>query len=309
MRPTTAQLETFFWVARLGSVKEAASHLNLAQPTISLRLQELEAQFRQPLFDRGTRRLVLTPGGEALLPRAAALLQELNGIRALIGGGASTGGLVRLGLSETFARICLPDCVKRLAHERPSLQLDITVSTSATLERQVIERELDLAFVINPVGNPKLAVVQLGVQDAVWAAAPSIGLPRDVWPALLAPTPIITNPHPSPMYRQIIDWFREEGIEPVHLSRCTSVPLVVELVRAGLGTSLLPSRLIEPYLSDGSLIELVPRRKPTPSRLYGIYRFAEHSPLVEAILQTARQTVVDSRLVLAEADGRTIRLS
>lgn len=297
MRPTTAQLETFFWVARLGSVKEAARHLNLAQPTISLRLQELEAQFQRPLFDRIARRLVLTPDGDALLPRAAALIHELTGIRELIGGALLAAGVVRVGLSETFAQICLSDCMKLLARDFPALQLDITVGTSAALERQVVDRELDLAFVVNPVGDPKLAVIQLGIQDAVWAAAPSLGLPGEITPALLASAPIITNPHPSPMYRQIIDWFREDGIEPAQICRCTSVTLAVELVRAGHGASLLPARLIEPLLKDGALVALSPRKEPTPSRLFCIYRFAEHSQLVEAVLGAARRAIADLRFV------------
>jgi len=293
LRPTTAQLETFFWVARLGSVKEAARHLNLAQPTISLRLQELEAQFRRPLFERVSRRLSLTPTGDALLPRAVALIHELSGIRELIGGATLAAGVVRLGLSETFAQICLPDCMKLLARERPALQLDIAVGTSAALENQVIERQLDLAFVVNPVGDPKLAVIQLGIQDAVWAASPALGLPTRITPALLSSVPIVTNPHPSPMYQQIIDWFREDGTEPTQICRCTSVTLAVELVRAGLGVSLLPTRLVEPLLRDGSLVQLKPHKQPTPSRLFCIYRFAEHGPLIDAVLGAARQTIAD----------------
>lgn len=292
MRPTTAQLETFFWTVRLGSVKEAARHLNLAQPTISLRLQELESQFRRPLFDRTGRRLTLTPVGDALLPRAAALIRELVGIRELIGGSELVAGVVNVGLSETFAQICLAECMGLLARDAPALQLDVTVGTSAALEHQVVERELDLAFVVNPVGDPKLAVIQLGIQDATWAGSPSLGLPGHIRPRVLSQVPIVTNPHPSPMYKQIIDWFREDNVEPAQICRVNSVLLAVELVRAGQGISLLPTRLIEPFLADGSLIEYQPETLPTPSRLFCIYRFAEQNPFIEAVLRAARQTIV-----------------
>lgn len=292
MRPTTAQLETFFWIARLGSVKEAAQYLNLAQPTISLRLQELESQFQRALFERGGRRLVLTSAGEALLPRAAALIQELTGIRELITGEAQTAsGVVRVGLSETFAHICLSDWMKLLARDLPGVQLDIVVGTSAELEHQVVDRRLDLAFVVNPVGDPKLAVIPLGIQDVTWATSPELDIPRNVTPRLLAPQVIITNPHPSPMYRQIIDWFREDGIEPEKICRCTSVILATKLVRQGHGVSLLPTPLIEPYLQDGTILTLTPKRQPTPSRLYCIYRFVEQNQLVDATLAAARQAI------------------
>ncbi len=57
MRITLAQLEAFFWVARLGSVHMAARQLNLAQPTVSLRLRDLEARLGTALFERAGRGL------------------------------------------------------------------------------------------------------------------------------------------------------------------------------------------------------------------------------------------------------------
>jgi len=297
MRPTTAQLETFFWVVRLGSIKEAARHLNLAQPTISLRLQELEAQFQQPLFIRASRRLTLTSAGEALLPRVSTLINEIGAIRELISGTKVAQGIIHLGLSETFAQICLAHCMKLLIDEHPALQLDITVGTSAALERNVIDRNLDLAFVINPIGDNKLAVVQLGIQDAMLAASPLLDLPEYVTQSVLSSVPIILTPHPSPMHQQIIGWFRQAGLEPKHVRRCNSVTLAVELVRAGLGVSFLPTRLIRNFLKNGSLVELKSENKPTPSGLFCIYRFAEHGPLIETVISAAQRTISDLQFV------------
>jgi len=302
MRPTTAQLEAFYWVARLGSVKEAARHLHLAQPTVSLRLQDLERQFRRPLFERTGRRLTLAPAGETLMTRAGSWMHELDGIRELIHGTSQAAGLVRVGLSETFAQVCLPSCMHQLGRTLPAVQLDITVGTSGALEAQVINRTLDLAFVVNPAGDPKLAMIQLGIQGVTWATSPRLKLPRrKVTPSLLARFPIITNPHPAPMYRQIIDWFREDGIEPTILCNCTSVTVATQLVRSGLGVSLLPVKLIESALKDGSLVRLTPEKEPSPSRLYGIYRFAEHNPLLEGVLDAARHAITAHKFLLRGA--------
>lgn len=300
MRPTTAQLETFYWVARLGSVKEAARHLHLAQPTVSLRLQDLEAQFQRPLFERTGRRLTLAPAGEALMTRAGSWMHELDGIRELIHGTSHVAGIVRAGLSETFAQVCLPSCMHRLAQTFPAVQLDITVGTSGALEAQVINRQLDIAFVVNPTGDPKLAMIQLGIQGATWAASPRLKLPRrQVTPSSFAGIPVITNPHPAPMHRQIIDWFREDGVEPTILCNCTSVTVATQLVRSGLGVSLLPVKLIESFLKDASLVRLAPRKEPSPSRLYCIYRFAEHNPLIDGVLDAARHAIGKHRFLVS----------
>jgi DNA-binding transcriptional LysR family regulator len=67
MRFTLAQLEAFHWIAKLGTVRDAARHLNLAQPTVSLRLRDLETALGALLFERLGRALRLTDEGLVLL--------------------------------------------------------------------------------------------------------------------------------------------------------------------------------------------------------------------------------------------------
>lgn len=293
MRPTTAQIETFFWVARLGSVKEAAQHLKLAQPTISLRLQELEGQFKQPLFDRSSRRMIVTASGEALLARASSIVADMRGIRDLINGKSSVEGVIRIGVSETFAQICLSECIKYLSKSFPNLELDIVVGTSFALEKMVLNRDLDLAFVINPIGDSKLAIIQLGIQEACWSSSPNLKFKKIITPSQLTHVPIILTPHPSPMYQQVMSWFRQAGVEPSRIRRCTSVTLAVELVRAGIGVGFLPNRLIQTYVKVGSLVKLSTKEHPIPSRLFAIYRFAEHGPLIEIVLKAAYKIITE----------------
>ena len=80
MRFTIAQIEAFFWTAQLGSLSKAAGRLHIAQPTISLRLKDLERALDVTLFQRSGRGLTLTPEGSFLVPRAAALLEEADRI-------------------------------------------------------------------------------------------------------------------------------------------------------------------------------------------------------------------------------------
>lgn len=295
MRPTLAQLEAFYWIAKLGSVKEAARHLNISQPTVSLRIDDLEAELGAQLFEKVGRGLLLTHRGEALLPRAGTVLDELASIREVIGGAEQVGGVVRIGCSETFAQACLSTLVERLNAAYPTLQLDIDVSTSVKLEEDVRERRLDVAFAVNPVGDPRLALIPLGTQGVTWAASPSLQLPAFLRPVDLKDVVVITNPHPSPMYRQITDWFRADGFEPAKLWRCSIVSVAAQLVRAGLGVSLLPLKLIEADVSAGRIVPLTSARKIEPSRLFGIYRFADRNTLTDGIVALAARVIEETR--------------
>jgi DNA-binding transcriptional LysR family regulator len=77
-RVTFAQLETFYWTVQLGSAQRAADHLNLAQPTVSLRLKELRSALGSELFEKSSRGLIVTAEGKAILPHISTILSEVS---------------------------------------------------------------------------------------------------------------------------------------------------------------------------------------------------------------------------------------
>src|SRR5260370_32833363 len=108
------QIETFFWIARLGSFQQAAARLNLSQPTISLRIRQLEAVIGVSLFERQGHRIRLSEQGEQLLTLAQDLLTLSNQIEARFVPVNATKGVVRLGLPESVAATCLSSLIQRV---------------------------------------------------------------------------------------------------------------------------------------------------------------------------------------------------
>jgi DNA-binding transcriptional LysR family regulator len=302
MRPTFAQLEAFYWIAQLGSVKEAARHLNVAPPTISLRIDQLEAELGSPVFERAGRGLTLTQRGEALIPPVAAVIVEYGKIRESVGGVKQVSGLLRIGTTETFAQACLPQYVLALAEHYPALQLEFVVTTSAELEREILDRRLDVAFAINPTGDPKLTLVPLGIQPAIWAASATLNLPSPLHPSDLKGVLVITNPHPAPMWRQVTDWFRQAGLEPSKICRCNSPTVVSQLVAAGLGISLLPRFLVDAAIKAGTVCELQSQLPVQPSRMFAIYRFAESGGLIQEVIALGSQVMFAAKLITPAAE-------
>ena len=297
MRPTFVQLEAFYWIARLGSVKEAARHLHVATPTISLRIDNLEAELGSPVFARAGRGLTLTQRGEALVPLVTSVIEEYAKIRASVEGRWQTNGILRIGATETFAQACLPTYMRAIAARYPSLQLDFVVSTSAGLEQDVLERRLDVAFAVNPTGDAKLTLVPLGIQPLTWAAPAPLNLPSPLHPSHLRGVLVITNPPPAPMWRQITDWFRQAGLEPSFVCRCSSPTVVAQLVTAGLGVSLLPRRLVQGAIDAGTVHALDSELALQPSRLFAIYRFADGGTLIQDVIALASTVTADAGLL------------
>lgn len=291
MRVTLAQLESFLWVARLGTTQAAAQQLRLAQPTISLRLRDLELALGVKLFDRLGRGLRLTDEGNTLVERAAAILAEMSKIAELGGASDPLQGVVRVGVTETFALVCLPSLMQALQREHPLLRLEIVVATSAHLEDQLLGREVDLAFMVNPTSDPRLRLMPLGVQETTWLASPKFRLSSPIRPPDMHHLPIISNPLSSPMHSQIVEWFRSTGMEPPRLSFCNSLTVIAHLVEQGVFVGFLPRKLVETQIENGAVQALASNPPPVSARIYAGYRLAEGSPAIGAILLTSRSVV------------------
>lgn len=294
MRITLAQLEAFVWVARLGKVGDAAGQLNIAQPTVSLRLRDLERALGAKVFERDGRRLQLTEDGTALLEHANVILNEVGKIRTPRDP-ADVAGTIRLGVSENFAVTGLPGALQAIARDHPALRVELSVGPSRDLVAAVLERRLDLAVAVNPAADARIKIVPLGVQPSTWAASPSLGLPRVIHPRDVHHLTVLMNPGPSPNHRQTMAWFAAAGLEPIHISSCNTVPgVLANLVEAGIGISILPTLLIAPQLKAGTLVALQCRPALEPAYLCIVRRADDALPSADAVLGAIRGSIAAS---------------
>ena len=297
MRVTLAQLETFAWVARLGTVRDAALQLNIAQPTVSLRLRELEAAIGVSVFERKGRGLRLSTEGVGLLEHANAVLEEVGKIRRY-GEAHEIGGVIRLGVSETFAVSGLPNLLRAVGDRYPALRIELSIGLSRDMMTELENRRLDLAVVINPAEDARLKSTPLGVQQSTWVATPAHSLPKLIRPVDIYHLDILVNPDPSPNHRQTMAWFAAAGLEPVHVAVCNTVPSVVaQLVEARVGIGILPPKLIEPQLKAGTLVALDCRPEIEKAYLCAVHRAGETHPALDAVLGAIRRSLSDTDLL------------
>jgi DNA-binding transcriptional LysR family regulator len=299
MRITFAQLEAFYWVTQLGSVHQAARHLHIAQPTVSLRLRDLQAAFGAPLLERAGRGVRPTGEGQALVARAAAILDEMTKIQEQRGGAALAGN-VRVGIAEGFAMVCLPALLERMRRDFPALRPELVTATSAWLERDLVAHQLDIAVLVNPIGHAELRLVPLGVQPTFWTASPIWKLPRRVRPADLRNVPVVCNPPPSASYRQIANWFASAGIEPARVDICSSVALVAHMVASGVAISVLPKKVVEPQVLAGTIEVLDSTPQVDQGKVFAGYRTGGETGAISAVLRSVRQVLATMDYLVLE---------
>jgi DNA-binding transcriptional LysR family regulator len=291
MRFTLAQLEAFYWIARLGKFQEAARQLNITQPTISLRIRDLEQTLGASLFERVGRQVRLTNEGEVLLDLSSTILAESRKIQERLGAADAVQGVFRLGLPENFAIVCLPEFMRIAGRDYDRLRIEFAIGTSVSLASALDERRIDAAVVTNPQSTEGLQCVPLGEHQMFWAAGREFELKEPISPGDIRGLPIIANPQPEPQYLMIKEWFRSAGLAPLAISTCTSVSVIVELVANGVGLSLLPMSLMRAPIEAGRLQVLRSRPSPPQAHMFFCYHASEGGSNIAAVLRTVRAVI------------------
>jgi LysR family transcriptional regulator for metE and metH len=245
-------------VAESGGQTRAARRLNLTQSALSHQLRELESRIGSPLFIRASRRMVLTPVGERILASARRVLHEVETLERDLTTETTSGGagVVRLATECYTCYHWLPGVVTAFRQEWPKVDVRIVAEATADPIRALLDGALDLAIVAGDVDERRLGCTSLFEDEQVVVMAP--GHPfaaRDfITPEDLRNEHLIlytTHSSESSVLREVL---RPAGVEPRQLTRVQLTEAIVELVKAGLGLSVLARWAIAPQLRDRSLV-------------------------------------------------------
>ena len=146
-----AALDTFVAVASCGSFSDAAQQRQLTQPAISKRIAALESELNTRLFDRIGRQITLTESGQALLPRAQRILEELeDSRRALSNLSGTVAGRLTIATSHHIGLHRLPPVLRSFMARYPAVDLDLQFRASEVICDDVEHGKLELGIVTLP---------------------------------------------------------------------------------------------------------------------------------------------------------------
>ncbi|SAI28023.1 LysR family transcriptional regulator [Bordetella ansorpii] len=165
-----ANLETAFWIARLGSFTAAAQRLYTTQPAISARIRELEAALGVKLFVRVGRGVEMTIEGRQFLEEAEPIFQQLDSLAESVRADKASGGTVRIGAGN-ISMVWFPALVRDLQAARPDLIFDVEIDIASKLLQKLEARKLDVALVAGSVRSDKLIARTLGFDRMLWVAS------------------------------------------------------------------------------------------------------------------------------------------
>jgi len=155
---TPTQLRAFAAVVRLGSVKAAASELDVTESAVSMHIKTLRDELDDRLFVRTGGRIAFTPGGLRLASRANELLGLQDQTRREVRQAAGGKRLLRLAGSALFNEYAAPGLIELFSSKADDLEVELSVVPTSQLAAAVTSRQVDLAV------GPELSIVDLDIE-------------------------------------------------------------------------------------------------------------------------------------------------
>ena len=286
------QMTAFLSVVRLGSIGKTARMLSLTQPAVTARIKNLEEVMSKTLFDRTSGGLKLTKDGELLL-KYAERFEQLSDLveRDIVDPGAIEGYL-RIGASETVTQCWLPDFVTRLHRTFPRLEVELNVDISVNLRAALLNRQIDLAFLLGPISEYTVDNSDLPPFELAWYAAADIVDTTDD-PATLLHMPIMTYARQTRPYRELKAKLFERVGPGIKLFPSFSLSACLRLVEAGIGVAALPTALCAPSVTAGRIRRFDPGWAPDPLQFTASYLGDPKSQMIETAADIAVQVATE----------------
>lgn len=280
------QLRTFVAVAEEGNLTRAAERVFASQPAVSAHIKALEEELGLPLFVRTPRGMQLTDIGtglkmkaDSILLAAEDMLNQANTFREELSGELT----VALNTDSGFLRIT--DLVTFMAENHPGLKLDLSLSTSHVILKDVRDRRLDAGFTFFENHYAEVETIKLMelpvriVAPASWAAKVE-GKSIDQ----LAAMPWI-RPHADCPFMQVMDGiFEDSGIVMHDCISADSEDIIRDLVTAGKGVSLLKQSDADTMVKAGTAVICDTGPDLSLNINFAYARARVNDPLIKALL-------------------------
>ncbi len=279
-------LRIFLAIAEEGSVSRAAERLHYVQSNVTTRLRRLEENLGTPLFARTGRGMVPTAAGRSLQGYARQILRIVEEARLAVSGAIPPQGPLSFGAIDTLAAVHLPQLLSRYHRRYPKVDITLQTGASQELIRQVLNYELEGAFVGGPVTNGELLQQAVYEEEMVLITAPDEPLPgADNFDTIL-----VFRPGCS-CRNHLEQWLRERGLTPVRTVEFGTLDAILGCVGAAMGISMLPRSFVErgPF---ASLVRIHPVAEPF-SRVPTLFirrRDMAASPALSALLELFPKT-------------------
>lgn len=273
------QFRIFIRVAQSGGFTAASAQLGLPRPTISLSIQQLEARLGVRLFHRTTRRVSLTPDGEALLQQAITLVADAEELEQQFRPHAlALSGRLRVDMPSRIARRWVLPALPTFLERYPGIDVELG-SSDRTID--LVHEGLDCALRVGEVPSSSLVARPLGVLRLINCASPAYlsahGIPSS--PGDLQHHWAVNYAAPGSGRIAAWEWMENGQVHAMQMKwrvLVNNAETYIAACLAGMGLIQIPAFDVDEHLEGGTLREVLPQWLAPPMAVQIVYPHRRH---------------------------------
>jgi LysR family transcriptional regulator, hydrogen peroxide-inducible genes activator len=244
------QLRYFCAIAETGSFSRAAQQAHVSQPSLSQQILKLEDELGTRLFDRLGRSVRLTELGRTFLPRARAVLRDLESARNdIVEKKSAVSGLIRVGVIPTIGPYLLPSLLATFSRKWTKARVAVMEEITLVLMEKLRAGEVDLAIVALPVQVRSQEFESFPLMtEKMYAVLPKrheLAARREVALAELHGQPFLLLRDGHCFRETAVEACRRAKLCPQIVFESGQFSSILSMVSAGLGVSVVPAMAVE----------------------------------------------------------------
>lgn len=249
-------LKYFMAVAEELNFTRAAKKLFIAQPPLSRQIKELEQTLGARLFDRNNKRVELTDAGKYFKKEVEQILQQIEKVKFTTHKIANhTSGEFRIGyISSTFSGV-IATLLEYLTESYPYVNFKLFELPTIQQIKRLEEGSLDLGILRGPLLSTKIETVRWfkdGYALVYNKDLHSVDNEEDIRKLSKATFTFFNKKYAPQYYQKLLEICAQYGFVPNVVHESNNINSIIQLVKKGLGVSILPASIAENY-SDGAV--------------------------------------------------------
>jgi DNA-binding transcriptional LysR family regulator len=180
----------------------------------------------------------------------------------------------------------------------PALMVEIQVDTTTVLKTQLASRQIDLAFLLGPMEEPRIENLYLCNYPLSWVASPKLKVGRQPIPLKrLAEWPVITYPSTTDPHRAVRQLLQQAGVEAPRMYGSSALSVIVRMAQDGIGTAVIAPVILHKELAQGELRILDVKAPALPPLHYtACWMQGPDSQIPRAVAEAAQQIAREEAL-------------
>jgi DNA-binding transcriptional LysR family regulator len=286
-------LQVFLSVAKHLNYTRAAEEVNLSQPSVSVRMRQLERDLGAKLFEQLGKRIILTEAGQLLVSYANRIIAVMSDARHAIDElQGLERGLLRIGASTTPGMYLIPRTIAHFKRHYPKIQVHLAVKDTRQIEDGVIRNEFDFGFVGGHLAGDEVDVLPW-MTDHLVLVVPSnhhLSRKKSVKIADLRKERFILRETGSATRAAVAHQLEKADLEVEKVMEMENPESVKKAVQSGLGIAFISKFAVETELKARSLVAVRVNALDISRDLKIVYRKDKHlGRAAQAFIEMARQ--------------------